>query len=89
MIVLGLIAAQVSADDTSDIGIEGEIFRNNEHETLVSGDPWRGVSGDQGLKASVLRNLTPNDRPSTLTTALVVYPDGSLDCDPLRSRACR
>jgi hypothetical protein len=50
MIMFGLVAAQVSADDTTDIGIRGEIFRN---ETLVSGDPWLGVLSDQGLKALV------------------------------------
>jgi hypothetical protein len=50
MIVFGLVAAQVSADDTTDIGIGGEIFRN-EHRYPAT--HWLGVLSDPGLKALV------------------------------------
>jgi len=71
MIVLGLVAAQASADDTTDIGIKGEIFRSNQHGTPASATHGLILS-DPGLKALVSRNPTPINRPSTLATALVI-----------------
>jgi hypothetical protein len=46
-------SAQASGFDTTDIGIKGEIFGNNEHETLMSaGIAWGiGRSGAQGIGA--------------------------------------
>ena len=55
------LAAKTSGLDTTDIGIKGEIFRNNEHETLVSaGIAWGiGRSGAQGVGASEADLIQP------------------------------
>ena len=54
-------AAQASGFDTTDTGIKGEIFRNNEHETLVSaGIAWGiGRSGAQGVGAEEPNAVQP------------------------------
>jgi hypothetical protein len=53
--------AQTSGFDTTVIGIKGEIFRNNEHETLVSaGIAWGiGRSGAQGVGADEPNTVQP------------------------------
>ena len=55
------LAAKTSGLDTTDIGIKGEIFRNNEHETLVSaGIAWGiGRSGAPGVGASEADLIQP------------------------------
>jgi hypothetical protein len=53
--------ARASGFDATDIGIKGEIFRDNEHETLVSaGVAWGvGRSGAQGVGASRADTIQP------------------------------
>jgi hypothetical protein len=53
--------AQASGFDSTDVGIKGEIFRNNEHETLVSaGLSWGiGQSGSQVVGASGPNSIQP------------------------------
>ena len=66
-----------SGFDTTNVGIKGEIFRNNEHETLVSaGVAWGiGRSGAQGVGANGPDTIQPGiffgkgfgDLPDSLT----------------------
>lgn len=53
--------ARASGFDTTDIGIKGEVFRNNEHEALVSaGLAWGiGHSGAQGVDAGGPSTIQP------------------------------
>ena len=53
--------AQTSGFDTTDIGIKGEIFRNNQHEALVSaGVAWGiGHSGAAGVGADEPNSIQP------------------------------
>jgi len=53
--------AQTSGFDTTDIGIKGEIFRNNQHETLVSaGVAWGiGHSGAAEVGAGEPNSIQP------------------------------
>ena len=53
--------AQTSGFDTTDIGIKGEIFRNNQHETLVSaGVAWGiGHSGAVEVGAGEPNSIQP------------------------------
>jgi len=53
--------AQTSGFDTTDIGIKSEIFRNNEHEALVSaGVAWGiGHSGAAGVSADEPNSIQP------------------------------
>lgn len=54
-------AAQTSGFDTTDIGLKGEIFRNNEHEALVSaGLAWGiGQSGAAAVGAAEPNTIQP------------------------------
>src|SRR6516165_6147093 len=50
--------ARASGFETTDVGIKGEIFRNNEHETLISAALLWGIgrSGAQGIAAAANPN---------------------------------
>jgi hypothetical protein len=56
-----LPSAQASGFDATDIGIKGEIFRNNEHEALVSaGVAWGiGQSGAVAVGANEPNSVRP------------------------------
>jgi hypothetical protein len=53
--------AHASGFETIDVGIKGEIFRNNEHETLVSAAVLWGIgqSGAQGVGADAPNTIQP------------------------------
>jgi hypothetical protein len=54
--------AQASGFDTTNIGIKGEIFRNNEHEALVSADLAWGIDNRE-RKGSALTKPAPFSQP--------------------------
>ena len=79
--------ARASGFDTTDIGIKGEIFRNNEHEALVSaGVAWGiGHSGAAEVGADEPNSIQPG---FSLARASVICLIGSLghDLSPLPAR---
>src|SRR5580704_12643881 len=81
-----LPTAQTSGLATTDVGIKSEIYRNNEHEMLVStGLLWGiGHSGAQAVGADEPNSIQPG---VCLARGLAICPTGSLGCDPSASLA--